>query len=160
MHNKPKSYKMFLGELIMKKYLKWFIILFILALIIVIPILSSKNSIFKEINFSKFKEVLKNEEFTFVYIGSPSCSHCIEMKPYLGELYQDYKVDIYYLNSSKISSSDISYIEALDDRLSSFGTPTFLFIKGGKIIGIHIGSTTTYEEFKNIFVTYYQESGK
>ncbi len=143
----------------MKKYLKWFVILLILALIIVVPILSSKNSIFKEINFSKFKEVLKNEEFTFIYIGSPSCSHCIEMKPYLGELYKDYKVDIYYLNSSKISSSDIAYIESLDVKLTSFGTPTFLFIKGGKIVGVQVGSTATYEEFKSIFNGYYIEGG-
>jgi hypothetical protein len=81
------------------------------------------------------------------------------MKPYLGELYKDYKVDIYYLNSSKISSSDIAYIESLDVKLTSFGTPTFLFIKGGKIVGVQVGSTATYEEFKSIFNGYYIEGG-
>ena len=144
----------------MKKYIKWIVILFVLGLIIVVPILSSKNSIFKEINYSKFKEVLKSEEFKFIYIGSPSCSHCIEMKPYLGDLYKEYKVDIYYLNSSKLSKTEITEIEALDDSLSSFGTPTFLFIKNGKIIGTHVGSTSTYEEFKTIFNNYYEKESE
>ena len=116
--------------------------------------------IFKEINYNKFKEVLKSEEFKFIYIGSPSCSHCIEMKPYLGDLYKEYKVDIYYLNSSKLSKTEITEIEALDDSLSSFGTPTFLFIKNGKIIGTHVGSTSTYEEFKTIFNNYYEKESE
>lgn len=144
----------------MKKYIKWIIILLILVLIIVVPILSSKNSIFKEINYSKFKEVLKSEEFKFIYIGSPSCSHCIAMKPYLGDLYKEFKIDIYYLNSSKLSEEELSEIESLDDSLASFGTPTYLFIKNSKIIGTHIGSTSTYEEFKNIFISYYNEGSE
>jgi len=141
----------------MKKYLKWLIALALLALIIVVPILSSKNSIFKEISYTKFKEVLKNNDFTFIYIGSPTCSYCTKMRPYLKELYDEYKVKINYLNYARLTSTQVTELKASDTRLNSMGTPTFIFVKNGKINGVKVGATSTYEEFKNIFDTYYYE---
>lgn len=141
----------------MKKYLKWVIVLVLLALIIVVPILSSKNSIFKEINYADFKKELKNTEFTFIYIGSPTCSYCTKMRPYLKELYDEYKIKIYYLNFARLTSLEVTELKESDIRLNSMGTPTFIFVKNGQIKGVKIGATSTYEELKNIFDGYYYE---
>jgi predicted bacteriocin transport accessory protein len=141
----------------MKRYLKWIIILVVLALIIVVPILSGKNSIFKEINYVDFKEKLKSTEFTFIYIGSPTCSYCTKMRPYLAKLYDEYKIKIYYLNYARLTSLEITELKESDVRLNSMGTPTFIFVKNGQISGVKIGATSTYEEFKNIFDRYYYE---
>ncbi|HOP65637.1 MAG TPA: thioredoxin family protein [Bacilli bacterium] len=141
----------------MKKYLKWIIILIILLMIVFIPILSNKDAIYKDINYAKFEELLKNDNFTFLYIGSPTCGNCVIVKPYLKELKEKYSIDIYYLNISNLSSNQINKIEALDDNLSNFGTPAFIFVKDKKVIGSHIGATANYEDLEAIFLTYYNK---
>lgn len=133
-------------------------IIAIFALIVLIPILSSQNNIFTKIEFAELKENLKNEEFTFIYIGSPNCSHCTAMKPALSEIKEKYQdVNILYLDFSKLNSNQITELKSLNERLSQMGTPTFLFVKYGEIIGIKIGQTTTKEEFIDLFDSYYNE---
>lgn len=137
----------------MKKLRNILIVLGVLFLFIGVPILSGNSSIFKNVSYGDFKELLNSEEFTMVYIGSPNCSHCNNMKPSLKKLYDEVGVKINYLNSEKLSKDQINEIAALDEGLAKFGTPTFIYIKDGEMVGYKMGEVA-YDEFKELYDTY------
>lgn len=134
------------------------IVLGILILVVGIPILSSQNTIFTKIDLKELKQIIKNDEFTFVYIGYADCSFCKQMQPALAKVHETYTDEkIYYLDYSKLTKDEQKELKALDDRLSTMGTPTFLFIEDGEIEGVKVGATETTEEFLEIYKGYYEE---
>ncbi len=133
----------------MKKYTPLFIIVGA-VLLMGISIALSMKSIYTEIDMKEFKERLKSEDFTMIYLGIPDCSHCEDMKDTLNQVKEELGIDIYYLNTNKIKSEDFTYISSLDSSFEEFGTPSFIFVKYGKIIATHVGSGTKGSDFVNI----------
>lgn len=135
----------------MKKYYPILIVLIAVLFMALSVILSSNSSHgFKKINFKEFKELLKSKDFAFIYIGNPNCSHCQLMQSSIEQVKTDLKIEAYYLNSADLKKDNIKTISKLDESLSSFGTPTFLFVKNKELVGIHIGSGVQDNDFVNI----------
>lgn len=134
-----------------KKWIGWLITIGILALVILVPILAANNTIYTKINFKELKNITQKEEFSFVYIGYASCKHCQNMQPALASIYKKYGEKIYYLDYSKMTATEQKELKALDPRLSTMGTPTFLFIKEGEIVGVKIGET---DELEDLYIKY------
>ena len=54
--------------------------------------------------------------------------------------YLNEKVNVKILDVATISSSDMDYLAGLDSQLASFGTPTFIAIKSGKVTSVQTGA--------------------
>ena len=108
----------------------------------------------EEISFSEFKKVLKNKELTIIMFGSDSCYWCVNQKPVLKHaMYLNPEVNVKLIDVSKMTSSDNEYLADLHDSLASFGTPTFIAVKNGKVTSVETGGRDlkgVQEMFKNM----------
>lgn len=88
-----------------------------------------------QIDFAGFKKALADKKtVTVVMLGYDGCYWCRQEKEILrAYLYENTKANIKYLDISKLSNDDFSELQSLDSNLESFGTPTFIAVKGGKV---------------------------
>lgn len=115
----------------MKNYKKITIGIIIVALIAIIiygiyKLMPSKS--YTEISYSEYQEMINNKEDFILYIGSSQCSHCIEFKPTIEKVINDYDLDIKYINIYELSTKEY---EVLKNKTKIQGTPTIVFIEDG-----------------------------
>ena len=122
----------------------------LLALYVVFT-LSSKGMIgkFGQSKIEKeFYKYFNSKERTIIYYASPTCSYCALETPILETLSEDYDMDYYYLDATKLSSSESKkLLEKLD--APSTGTPMTFIVEKGKTIDVENGyvSAQEYVEF-------------
>ena len=104
------------------------------------------------INYSVYKDLIRNEGTNVIVIGQTGCSHCTAFKPALNSVAGDYKLTINYLNLAELTQEEnqnffdsltkIKYNdpEFLED--GSFGTPLTLIVKNGKVYDYISGQRT------------------
>ncbi len=103
---------------------------------------------YDEISFTQLEEKINSKEDFILLIGAENCSACKSYKVVLEKLIEKYKLDIKYIDHSKLSEDE----EA--DLLSNFyftATPTMVFIKKGKEIDRMVGNqkySKTLEKLK------------
>lgn len=94
----------------------------------------------EEITFSEFKKVLKKKELTIIMFATDSCYWCVNQKPVLKHaMYLNPDVNVKLLDVSTMTSSDSEYLADLHESLASFGTPTFIAVKNGKVTSVETG---------------------
>lgn len=102
-----------------------------------------------EITYSRYKEKIKSNDYTIVLLASPTCTHCIQYKPLMNKVADDYKLDIYYINVSSVSYDEYislhDNITVLKDIYSeegqpSISTPTTIIYKDGKELESILGN--------------------
>lgn len=132
----------------MKKVFQCLLIIFVL---IILAGCSSKSSHIKKISLDKFKEKIANKESFALYIGNKDCVHCENYKPTLTEVLDEYNIDIYQMDNSKLSKKEYSNFKTY---ISISGTPTIVFITDGeeettlnRIVG-EMSKKDTIEMFK------------
>ena len=131
----------------MKKFIK--VICLVFALLIVLTGCGSKH--IKEISFGELKTMMDNKETFAIYIGNEDCPHCVSYKPTLEDVLDEYDIDIYHLDNSKLSESESS---KLVQYINITGTPTIAFITNGEeesTLDRIVGETSredTIEKFK------------
>ena len=108
----------------------------------------------EEISFSEFKKVLKKKELTIIMFGSDGCYWCVNQKPVLKHaMYLNPEVNVKLIDVSKMTSDDSEYLADLHESLASFGTPTFIAVKNGKVTSVETGGRDlkgVEEMFKNM----------
>lgn len=92
-----------------------------------------------EVEPIKMKEVaIENKIDSLFYVGSETCSGCIELRGKLSKWCSDNKGTIYYIPSSTINSENLHYIT--ESAVGEFGwqdkqtLPVVFFFKGGELI--------------------------
>lgn len=94
-----------------------------------------------KISFSEFKSELKKDKLTVVMLSTDTCYWCVNQKPVLEHfVYLNSKVNVKILDVAQLASSDMEYLSELDSQLASFGTPTFIAIKSGKVTSVQTGA--------------------
>ena len=108
----------------------------------------------EEISFSEFKKVLKKKTLTIIMFGSDGCYWCVNQKPVLKHaMYLNPEVNVKLIDVSKMTSDDSEYLGELHESLASFGTPTFIAVKNGKVTSVETGGRDlkgVEEMFKNM----------
>lgn len=106
--------------------------------------IESKES--KEI-MEKFNEYYNSKERTVIYYASSNCSYCTLQTPILETIAEDYDMDYYYLDSSKLAKKQRE--EVLKKLGIEHATPTTVIVEKGKVIDTAIGYTQgkDYVEF-------------
>ncbi len=111
---------------------------------------NSSNHI-KEISYSEYIDKINDKNYTIVLLASPSCTHCMQYKPLMNKVADDYKLEVNYID---ISSKELKYEEyvSLHDSISVLkdiydeegkpviSTPTTIIYKDGTEIEAILGN--------------------
>ena len=101
----------------------------IICLVVIIMVLNNKNDYYKEITFSEYKELIKNEETFILYVHQTGCSHCNTFSPRLKKVVRNNKIDnCYGLNLSEMTKDELMEFSS---SVSVTGTPTTIFFYDG-----------------------------
>ena len=120
--------KILLGD-IMKKTLKY-VLLIIVAFITITNLTGcSKKSNIKEITLKELKQKIENKETFPLFIGNEGCSHCVSYKPILESVANDYDITVYHLDNSKLKDKEYNEFKSI---INISGTPTVAFIEDGE----------------------------
>ena len=119
-------------------------VIFVAALILSIIQTNAAKQYFEEISYDEFTELYNGKEESLIWIASPTCSHCENMKPYVKMVSSQYKIKFNYLDVSVLDEQP--YYELVgrletDENFNSeeFGTPTLAVVKEGSTISTSIG---------------------
>lgn len=98
------------------------------------------------INIDQYLEMLKGEETKIIYIGRPTCGHCVKQKPIMENIKFEYDVEINYLNTDEFGDGDINKLVTSNEYFNEgFGTPLTLIVKDNKILDKAVGETSKKE---------------
>ncbi|QLG70822.1 hypothetical protein HG535_0A07640 [Zygotorulaspora mrakii] len=94
---------------------------------------SSYSKITKIANLKDFESLIKNPSLSVIDFYATWCGPCKAMAPHLSKLVEEYpKVDFYKVDVDE--SSDIA------KNCEVTAMPTFVFAKGGKLLGKLVGA--------------------
>lgn len=110
---------------------------------------SSKYSEPISLDFEGFKEKIENKESFALLVWRTGCSHCESFEPKLDKVIKDYDLEVYSIDTSKLSEKEYSVLE---NKTFVQGTPTTFIFKDGvktdKMVGDK-AETAIIEFFKN-----------
>lgn len=107
----------------MKKFLKLTVIILCLFIFT-----GCEKTYLKEISYNEYKELIENKKTFILEIMRTDCSACINFKPKLTQVAEDYEIEVKYINTDHLSEDE--YNNLFDDTGIS-GTPTVIFYHKG-----------------------------
>lgn len=107
----------------MKKFLKLTVVILCLFIFT-----GCGKSYLKEISYNEYKDLLENKKTFILEIMRTDCSACINFKPKLEQVAEDYKLEIKYINTDHLSEDEYN---DLFDETGISGTPTVIFYHDG-----------------------------
>lgn len=137
-----------------KKTIIFTVILSLLVLVLAIVFIIDNLKQNGTIETSESKEIMENfdkyynsKERTVIYYASSNCSYCTLQTPILETIAEDYDMDYYYLDSSKLAKKQRE--EVLEKLEIEHATPTTVIVEKGKVIDTAVGYTQgkDYVEF-------------
>lgn len=112
------------------------------------------------VDYEEYKDLIRDDDTNIIVIGQTTCSHCINYKPALNSVAEDYNITINYLNLTELSQEENQNFYASLEKINyndpdfveegSFGTPTTLVVKNGKVID-YISGERTYSQLVREF---------
>lgn len=130
--------------------MKCFLILCSCVMIVFLTGCGNKITTYEEINYSEYTNLIDAKEDFILYVGSANCSHCLNFKPTLEKIIEEYQLDVKYIDISQLSEKEYA---VLQNKTKLQGTPTVVFVKDGvvqtnpKIQG-EVSYTVALEKFK------------
>lgn len=107
-----------------------------------------------EIGIDDYLALYKGENAAIIYIGRPTCSHCVIQQPIMRYMVYKYGVQVNYLNTDELDEKGITKLQKSDDYFSEgFGTPLILIVKGSEIVDVSEGETSI-EDLTEMFKKY------
>lgn len=110
----------------------------------------NKITTYDEIDYGEYSNMIENSEDFILYIGSASCSHCLEFKPTLERIIKEYQIDVKYIDISLLTEKEYA---VLKNKTKFQGTPTVVFVEDGivqtspKVVGA-LSYTKTVDIFE------------
>lgn len=106
----------------------------------------TKEVTLEQIGMNEFTTLLNDESASIIYIARPTCGYCQQQEPIVKQIFGEYDLPLYYLNTDNLSAEEMSKLFETDESLfgkdgSEFGTPTTIVVKNGKIVDSTVGLT-------------------
>ena len=124
-----------------------------------LPIALQGEAGFTEITYSEYEEKMNTEAPFLVVVVRDGCGYCGMYEAILEEVAGEYKIPIYYINMSNLSSEEYTALGTSNSYFKKnqgkWGTPTTLFMYGKSVID----SISGYVE-KDEFVDFVKENFK
>lgn len=93
--------------------------------------------VYEYITMDEIKSKIDSGETFHLYLGSNKLSKVNYFVYYVNELAEEYKVEkVYYLNYSKLSQDDLTYLQQKSTPELKVSTPTMIYFKKNEIEGI------------------------
>ena len=90
---------------------------------------------FVTVTVDEYLELMKEDKYNFMVVGSATCSYCTKFKESINEVSEKYDVNFYYVDLDATSSKDAKRLYATDEVFSGeWGTPQSFIYKNGKKI--------------------------
>lgn len=100
-----------------------------LSIVFIILLLTGCSKTYvKEISYQEYKELINNKETFILEIMRTDCSACINFKPKLESVANEYKVEVKYINTDNLTDEEVDKLY-IDTGIS--GTPTVIFYNEG-----------------------------
>lgn len=108
----------------------------------------TKNHI-KEIDYKEYTEIIQKDEYSVILLTQPTCSHCVNYKPYVNYVADEYKLEIYNIDLTKLSLEEYTAIHdkyrAIKDEVDSennpaIPTPVTLIVRNGEEVTSTLGN--------------------
>ncbi len=136
-----------------KKLLQGLGIVLVVALVLGLAFLSSKNVgegktvEFNNITVDEYLELMQREDASIVYVARPTCSWCQKETPILKKVAGQYNLKVNYLNTEEFFDSSINdyteegkkFMSSSEKYAKGFGTPNTIIVGEGKIIDGEFG---------------------
>lgn len=123
-----------------------------LLLILVVVLLTgcTSNSKLENIDYSQYKDLIKNKESFVLEVMRDGCSHCETLKPRLENVANTYNVNIKVINLAKLNEEDY---QIFTKEIGTGATPTVIFYKDGeeKSVATRIVGSVSEEKIINKF---------
>ncbi|MBR3362620.1 MAG: thioredoxin family protein [Bacilli bacterium] len=84
---------------------------------------------YDEITYNKLEKMINEKQDFILFIGSETCSACSSFKFTVNELVKNHKIDIKYIDISKLSDTEK---DKLLEHFPFDATPTTVLVKKGK----------------------------
>lgn len=140
-----------MGDLV-KKILKISLIVGAVLTIIGIGTISTmsvkEKSYWKEITLSEFYKLNEGDTPSVIFIGRPTCSHCVAFSPKLKLASEEHKVEINYFNLDQITDdATFQEFKKSNSVLSGddWGTPLVILVKNKIVIDAISGDVESSE---------------
>ena len=88
------------------------------------------------IGLDEYLDIIEEDGYHFMFIGSDTCSYCTEFKTSINESLEDYDYNVYYLNLDNLTTEEMNTLYATDDYFTEneWGTPlSFLYHDGERV---------------------------
>lgn len=112
---------------------KRILILFISCIVILVGALIFdkiyNKEYYIELSYNQFVKKIEKKDSFVLCLSQTTCSHCAEFKPKLKEVAEEYKVELYYMETNLLNEEQT---EALKKIVAFSGTPTTVFITDGE----------------------------
>lgn len=92
---------------------------------------NKKYTSYVQITYDEYKQLFKEKRSFILYLGSKTCSHCMEFKPTLEKIISEYNIEVKYLDVSELSDSEYEQVKSAT-KLQ--GTPTIVFVTSGNVL--------------------------
>lgn len=89
----------------------------------------NKAETYIEITYKELEEKIQSKDKFVLFIGKQDCSHCQKYKTTVNKVVEEYKVEIFHIDISKLTTEELAYITS---HFPFTGTPTTLVIENGK----------------------------
>lgn len=131
------------------KVVNTFIIIGIVFLIasLVLMFVNKENSSIKKINYQEYKDIIKEDKYNIILLTSPTCSHCINYKPYVNYVASKNNLTVYDIDLSNLDYDE--YIELHDkynaikneyrDGKPVIPTPATIIVRNGEEVTSILG---------------------
>lgn len=122
-----------------------------------LPVAVEGEAGFTEISYAEYESKMAEQKPFLVSLVQDGCGYCDMFKPVLEEVSNEYKIPIYYINLTNLSSEENSSLASSNSYLkkNKWGTPTTLFMYGDVVVD----SLGGYTE-KDAFVSFVKENIK
>lgn len=124
-----------------------------------LPIALEGTAGFTEITYTEYEEKMNTEAPFLVAIVRDGCGYCEMYEPILEEVANEYKLPIYYINMSNLSSEEYTALGTSNSffrkNQGNWGTPTTLFMYGDYVV-----DTITQYVDKDTLVSFVKENFK
>ena len=97
---------------------------------------------FTKISVSEYVTLSGKDEESYIYIGRPTCPHCVASMPLLKRIIATLGKPIYYINIDNETSTDLSTLTTVTTNIYNGSTPLFMVVKNGVIIRHQAGEDT------------------
>lgn len=113
-----------------------------------------KKKKLKQVDAEKYVKLAEKEGLHFMFVGSETCGHCLNFKETLKQFFNDYKMNVYYVDLASASEDEYNMIVDSDEYFTSeeWGTPTSIIYYNGKKLNVISGEVdleTLVDEVNN-----------